>query len=109
VVSPRGQSRHARDGRDDTGLGEPWEKGWVVDSVRIAKMAQALRIQPAFGERSAVVANLTKKEILLFRCAVSVRVKLDVGDGWIERCDLIGLHQGEQAAMKKLLPIQPQL
>jgi hypothetical protein len=40
----------------------------------MAKMREALRIQPALCKRAPILADLAKKELFLFRHAVAVRV-----------------------------------
>jgi hypothetical protein len=39
---------------------------------------------------------------------VPMRVQLDVGNGGIERPDLVRMHQGEELAPQELFPIDPQ-
>ena len=71
-------------------------------------MGKALGIETAGGERPAIVGDLTKEQFPLLRHAVPMRVQVDVGNGWIERPDLVRMHQGEESAPQELFPIGPQ-
>ena len=71
-------------------------------------MGKALGIETAGGERPAIVGDLTKEQFPLLRHAVPMRVQLDVGNGWIERPDLVRMHQGEESAPQELFLIDPQ-